>query len=143
MLIECGEQRTDHSLALGAERDGHSTLVVTVGGALDQLLTLERLDDTGESPFGDTGLFCDVAGLLRSPDPQDPQDREGRPTEVVVGQYGALHVIANGRSSSVHVGDGAHGYEIELAVLETVADVGFGLEHFFGSGRRNATTHDE
>jgi len=57
-----------------------------MGEATNQLATLKGLDHAGESPFGDAGLVGHVPGLLGIPNPQNPEDREGDPAEVVFGQ---------------------------------------------------------
>jgi len=143
MLIKRGEELADHSLTLGAQGDRHTTLVIAVGRSLDQLLILQSLDHAGQSAFRDTGFLGHVTCLLGSPYPQHPQNSEGNPTEVVVGEYRALHVISHGSTGAVDVRDGAHGDEVELSVLEAVAYICLGLQDFFRGGRRDAATHDQ
>ena len=82
---------------------------------------LQGLHDTGQRALGDAGFGRDVAGLLLTPDPQDPEHREGDPAEVVLGEDRPLHVIAHGRAGAVDVGDGAHRREVEVLSLQARA----------------------
>ena len=129
MLVECGKERLDEALAGGRQFDGDPSTIILVRQTLNQPAALERLDDARQRPLRDAGLFGHVAGLLRVPDPQNPKDSEGDPTEVVLGQHRSLHVVAYRRAGAVHVGDRAHGGEVEVLALQARFDVLLGLEH--------------
>src|SRR5665213_338601 len=91
VFVEGGKQSANHSLSLGAECDENASFVVTMRSALDQLLILQGLDDASQCPLGHAGFFGHVSGLLASPDPQNPEYREGDPTQVVVREHRAFH----------------------------------------------------
>ena len=80
--------------------------------------------------------------LLVAPDPEHPEHRERHPTEVVLREELALHVIANGGTGAVDVGDRAHGREVQLVVVESGSNVVLRLRDDGGFGTGDATRHD-
>ncbi len=116
------------SMPVAGERHVDPAPVLGHAVALDETLLLQCGEHAGEGPLGEVALGGESGGLHLAPHPQDPEDREAAPREVGVGEQVALGPAAHCGGGSIDVGDGLERNEVELVIVEAVADVLLGTE---------------